>query len=92
MLFTASAVVLQPVTGIALAVTVGYPLSSPWLVWSMVLYGLAGCCWLPVVWLQKRMQDLAIEAAAKGSALPAPYQRYYRWWLRWGGRRLSGCW
>jgi uncharacterized membrane protein len=90
MLFTASAVVLQPVTGIALAVTVGYPLSSPWLVWSMALYGLVGCCWLPVVWLQMRMRDLAIEAAAKGSALPTEYRRYYRWWFGLGWPAFLG--
>jgi uncharacterized membrane protein len=39
-------------TGIVLALMAGFPLSSPWLVWSMVLYVLVGCCWLPVVWLQ----------------------------------------
>src|ERR1700678_4157776 len=71
MVFTATAVVLQPVTGIALALMAGFSLSSPWLVWSMVLYVLVGCCWLPVVWLQTRMRDLSIVAAANGSALPA---------------------
>ena len=90
MVFTASAVVLQPATGIALAVTVGYPLSSPWLVLSMLLYGLVGCCWVPVVWLQMRMRDLAMEAAAKGSALPAEYRRYYRWWLGLGWPAFVG--
>jgi len=85
MVFTASAVVLQPATGIALAVTVGYPLSSPWLVLSMLLYGLVGCCWVPVVW-----RDLAMEAAAKGSALPAEYRRYYRWWFGLGWPAFVG--
>jgi len=90
MVFTASAVVLQPVTGIVLVITVGYPLSSPWLVWSIALYGLVGCCWLPVVWLQMRMRDLAIEAAAQGSALPTEYQRYYRWWFALGWPAFVG--
>lgn len=90
MVFTASAVVLQPATGIALAVTVGYPLSSPWLVLSMLLYGLVGCCWVPVVWLQMRMRDLAMEAAAKGSALPTEYWRYYRWWFGLGWPAFVG--
>ena len=31
MIFTVSAVILQPVTGIALARIAGYPLSTPWL-------------------------------------------------------------
>jgi uncharacterized membrane protein len=88
--FTATAVVLQPVTGIVLALTAGFSLSSPWLVWSMVLYVLVGCCWLPVVWLQTRMRDLAIVAAANGSPLPAAYQRHYRWWFALGWPAFVG--
>jgi uncharacterized membrane protein len=90
MVFTATAVVLQPVTGIVLAFMAGFPLSSPWLVWSMVLYVLVGCCWLPVVWLQMRMRDLAIVAAANGSPLPAVYQRCYRWWFALGWPAFTG--
>jgi uncharacterized membrane protein len=90
MVFTATAVVLQPVTGIALAFMAGFPLSSPWLVWSMALYVLVGCCWLPVVWLQMRMRDLAIVAAANGSPLPAGYQRCYRWWFALGWPAFTG--
>jgi uncharacterized membrane protein len=90
MVFTATAVVLQPVTGIALALMAGFPLSSPWLVWSMVLYVLVGICWLPVVWLQMRMRDLAIVAASRGSPLPSAYQRYYRWWFALGWPAFIG--
>ena len=46
MVFTATAVVLQPMTGIALALIAGYPLSSPWLLLSILLYCLIGCFWL----------------------------------------------
>jgi uncharacterized membrane protein len=90
MVFTATAVVLQPMTGIALALIAGFPLSSPWLVWSMVLYVLVGCCWLPVVWLQMRMRDLAIVAAANGLPLPSAYQRYYRSWFALGWPAFIG--
>ena len=51
-LFTASAVVLQPVTGVGLAHVAGYPLSEGWIAVSLALYLLVGACWLPVVWLQ----------------------------------------
>jgi uncharacterized membrane protein len=51
----------------------GFPLSTPWLVVSAVLYGLVGCCWLPVVSLQIRMRNLAVEAVAKGTPLPGAY-------------------
>jgi uncharacterized membrane protein len=84
MIFTATAVVLQPVTGVALARMAGYPLTTPWLLLSFALYGVAGCCWLPVVWLQIRMRDLAMGAAERDLPLSAPYQRYYRWWFTLG--------
>lgn len=90
MLFTLTAVILQPVTGIWLAVHAGYPLSTPWLVWSMGLYLFVGCCWLPVVWLQIRMRDLAAEAAAGGVPLANRYQRYYGWWFGLGWPAFIG--
>jgi uncharacterized membrane protein len=72
-IFTASAVVLQPLTGLAMVRLAGYPLSLPWLRWSMMLYVLIGCCWLPVVWLQVRMRNLAARAMQDGTALPTAY-------------------
>lgn len=89
-LFTATAVVLQPITGVALAVMAGFPLSTGWLVVSIALYGLIGCCWLPVVWLQIRMRNMAIRAAADGSPLPDAYGRYYAWWLGLGWPAFLG--
>jgi uncharacterized membrane protein len=85
MVFTATAVILQPATGIALALMAGYPLWTSWLVLSVALYLVVGCCWLPVVWLQIRMRDLAIDAANHGLPLPVVYQFYYRrwFWLGW---------
>ena len=90
MAFTATAVLLQSVTGIALAVMAGYPLSSPWLLLSMVLYVLIGCCWLPVVWLQMRMRDLAIDAEYNGRRLPVLYEIYYRRWFLLGWPAFIG--
>jgi uncharacterized membrane protein len=90
MVFTATAVVLQPVTGIALALMTGYPLSTPWLVLSMVLYGLVGSCWLPVVWLQMRMRDLAVDATYSGQPLPLLYEIYYRRWFILGWPAFIG--
>lgn len=89
-IFTATAVVTQPISGVALALMAGYPLTAPWLVASMVLYVLIGACWLPVVWLQVRMRDLATDAAAQGAALPARYFRYYRWWFGLGWPAFGG--
>jgi len=88
--FTATAVVLQPLTGIALALLAGYPLTAPWLEVAMALYVLIGCCWLPVVWLQTRMSDLAQFAASRGTPLPPAYRRYYRWWFALGWPAFIG--
>ena len=64
LVFTATAVVAQPVTGYLLARQTGVPLSEEWLVASFILYGVAGAFWLPVVWMQMRMRDLAAAAAS----------------------------
>jgi uncharacterized membrane protein len=84
MLFTAVAVVTQPVTGFMLMTYAGYPWTTPWLQSSALLYVVAGCCWLPVVWLQIRMRDLAVVAAAAQAALTAEYRSCYRLWFGLG--------
>ena len=83
-LFTATAVVMQPITGVWLALHVGYPLTEGWIVLSIALYLLTGAFWLPVVWMQMRMRDLAVEAAARGTALPEEYRRLFRTWFACG--------
>ncbi|MDP3634528.1 DUF2269 domain-containing protein [Phenylobacterium sp.] len=79
--FTASAVILQPITGAALAHLAGYPLLSGWIGLSMVLYVVTGLCWLPVVWIQIRLRDLALQAVATGAPLPERYFRLFRLWF-----------
>jgi uncharacterized membrane protein len=84
MLFTAVAVVLQPITGAALAYRMGWPLSSGWILFSLGLYVLIGLCWLPVVIIQIRMRNLAKAAAASGTPLGNRYDRLFRAWLLLG--------
>jgi uncharacterized membrane protein len=62
----------------------GFPLTLPWILWSVVLYLLAGACWLPVVWMQMRMRDMAVAAARSGSEMPGAYWRYLRAWVALG--------
>jgi uncharacterized membrane protein len=83
-LFTTPAVIIQPITGIWMANLLGFPLTTPWLMWSIVLYLVAGACWLPVVWIQLRMRDLAGQAAAGGQPLPAAFHRLFRIWFALG--------
>jgi uncharacterized membrane protein len=82
--FTTPTIIIQPATGIALAHMAGWPLTSGWILLSMVLYVLAGACWLPVVWLQIRMSQMAQQAHQQGTELPNLYWRYARWWERLG--------
>lgn len=84
MLFTASAVVVQPITGLMLAWGLGWPLSTPWILVSIGLYLVIGLFWLPVVWMQARMRDLAQAASDAGMALPEAYHRLYRLWFAFG--------
>ncbi|MEI8699826.1 MAG: DUF2269 family protein [Mesorhizobium sp.] len=83
-LFTATAVVAQPITGVALAWQAGYPLSEGWIVLSIALYIVTGVFWLPVVWMQMKMRDLASEAAKAGAPLPAQYVRLFWLWFAFG--------
>jgi uncharacterized membrane protein len=83
-LFTATSIVVQPLTGFYLVHLAGMPLSSRWLAWSIVLYVIAALCWLPVIWLQMRLRDVARDAAAAGTALPAAYATYFKWWVALG--------
>ena len=78
--FTTPAVIFQPLSGIWLAYIAGWPLTTPWLLWSIGLFVLTGACWLPVVWLQLRLAKIAHEADARNEALPAIYWRYARYW------------
>jgi uncharacterized membrane protein len=54
------------------------------------LYVLIGCFWLPVVRLQIRMRDLAIDAADHGQPLSVLYGFYYRRWFALGWPAFIG--
>lgn len=83
-IFTATAVVLQPITGALLVLNVGYSLWDGWVIWSIVLYVLTGALWLPVVWMQMRLRDLATTAAAENKPLPVQYHRLFWLWFAFG--------
>jgi len=80
-LFTTPTVIIQPLTGLAMVLLAGWPIGTPWIVSSLGLYGVAGVCWLPVVWLQIRMRDEANAAVAQRRALSHRYWRMARWWF-----------
>ncbi|RWK08568.1 DUF2269 domain-containing protein [Mesorhizobium sp.] len=83
-IFTATAVVAQPITGALLAREMGWPLSQGWIVLSLLLYAVAGAFWLPVVWIQMRIRDLARKAAREQAPLPDEEKHLFRIWFACG--------
>jgi uncharacterized membrane protein len=82
--FTTTTIVIQPLTGLYLIHLMGYPLASSWILWSILLYFVAGAAWLPVVWMQIKMRDMARVAAASNSPLPPKYWTYLKLWTALG--------
>lgn len=79
--FTTPTVIFQPLSGLAMVYIAGYPLSTPWIAISLVLFCFAGACWLPVVWLQIRMREMSTAAATDQTALPDAYWHMARYWF-----------
>lgn len=82
-LFTATAVVLQPLTGAWMMIERGWPFTSTWFIVTAVLYVATGACWIPVVILQYRMTRLA-NTAASFEALGPEFARAFHWWVALG--------
>jgi len=82
--FTTPAVILQPLTGIYLVRLAGFPFDAVWIGLSIALYLLAGACWLPVVWMQIKMREMANEAVRTDGALPEKYWSHLRVWVALG--------
>lgn len=88
--FTTPTIIIQPISGFRLLQLLGIPLDQGWVIVTFILYCIAGLCWLPVVWLQIRMRDLAITALAREERLPLEYLRYARIWF-WLGIPAFCC-
>jgi len=89
-MFTLNAVIAQPVSGAALALSIGYSVWEPWIVVSLVLYVVIGLCWLPVVGIQLRLRELAAAAVRAGTPLPDAYHRLFRIWFALGWPAFLG--
>jgi uncharacterized membrane protein len=80
-LFTTPAIVVQAITGVTLARLMGFPITHGWVAYAIALYCIAGLCWLPVVWLQMRMRDLARDSDSREIPLASAYWSYARAWF-----------
>ena len=83
-LFTLTAVLLQPVTGGVLMMLSSTGFGEIWLSTSLALYAVAGLFWVPVIFMQIEMRDLARAAAAENTALPPRYFVLFRRWFLFG--------
>jgi uncharacterized membrane protein len=83
-LFTATAVIIQPITGAWLAWETGRSLTEGWIMLSLILYAVIGAFWLPVVIFQMRMRDIAEASDAAGMPLPRRYHRLFWTWFAFG--------
>ena len=88
--FTLNAVIAQPVSGAALAISIGYSFWEPWIVLSLMLYTAVGLCWLPVVAIQLRLREIAAAAMREGKPLPEAYHRLFRIWFMLGWPAFLG--
>ena len=84
MLFTLTAVLLQPVSGGVLMMLSSTAFAERWLMASLGLYAVAGLFWVPVIFMQIEMRDLARVAAAKNQPLPPRYFALIRRWMLFG--------
>ena len=76
-----AAVVVEIGGGVMLLL--GYRFDTAWFAAVVVLFVLTGACWIPVVFIQYRLRDLAISATSF-EALPQEFHRLMRRWIALG--------
>jgi len=89
-LFTATAVIAQPISGALLAWSLGHSMGDSWLVVSLALYVLVGLCWLPVVGIQVKLRNMSRAAVASNTELALRYHRLFRIWFVLGWPAFFG--
>ena len=79
--FTTPCVIFQPISGIWLMKQMNMSWSATWIWASIGLYIFAGALWLPVVWWQIQMRDIAkMEHLKDNKTLPSRYWKLAKWW------------
>lgn len=79
-LFTTPAIIVQLLSGLWMMYLASYDFTKIWLVWGLILYFVTGACWLPVVWMQIKMRDMAKIAYDTGT----PCQQLIGKWTNGG--------
>lgn len=79
-LFTTPSVILQPITGIMLVNLMEIPLTTSWVLASIILYTLAIILWIIAVYLQIKMKTMAEKAKKEKLYLDDNYTIYVKQW------------
>ena len=89
-IFTFPSVIIQPLSGIALIHIAGYHWTDFWLIATYIIYGIAGLCWLPVVWIQIQLKNICKEALDSNTSLPPRYNKLFKIWFLLGWPAFAG--
>ena len=89
-LFTLPAVIIQPLSGIALIYLGGYNWDDFWLRTTYAIYLIAGLCWIPVVWIQIQLKNMIAESIKTNTDLPSRYNKLFKIWFLLGWPAFIG--
>ena len=72
---------IQIITGFLLIKLAGLPLTTEWVLTSLIIFLCVGALWLPVLVLQKRLQQMASRAVETDTVLDDGFRGVYRQWF-----------
>lgn len=81
---------VQIITGYGLLRLSGLPISTDWILTSLIIFVCVGALWLPVLLLQKRLWRMAVQAGEAGAVLDVRYATVYRAWFWMGVMGFAG--
>ncbi len=89
-MFTLPAVIIQPLSGVALVHMGGFAWNDFWLTTTYAIYLIAGLCWIPVVWIQIQLKNMVMDSINNKTELPARYHRFFKIWFLLGWPAFAG--
>ena len=81
---------VQIITGYLLMKLSGLPMTTNWLLTSLIIFLCVGSLWLPVLVLQKRLCVMASSAGEGGRSLDEQYRAVYQQWFWLGVAGFAG--
>jgi len=88
-IFTTPAIFLQLVTGIGLMKVLGWSFTSPWFVAVIGLFVFIGACWIPVVFIQYQLREIA-KAQLETAVIEARFRQLMQRWTVLGILAFTG--